>query len=170
MNDAIFYQQGLTWDEYFYSMQSNQRLMARHIAFCRLSDADRASWQQATHVAHVLIFTEDYCPDSVHAIPPLMAIHQVAPFDLRVLRRDEDPDRMRAVTGDPSPRVPTFIFYDKNWQEIGRFVERPEALNHLDELSPDVQLMLRQDRTAFLEWIWDQIFSELRPIAQRSHD
>ena len=25
-------------------------------------------------------------------------------------------------------RIPTFIFFDANWQEIGRFVERPSTV------------------------------------------
>jgi hypothetical protein len=167
MNEAIFYDQGMTWDEYFYTMRKYQRLMARNIAFCRLPPADRALWEEADHIAHVLVFTEDYCADSLNAIPPLLAIAQVAPFDLRVLRRDEDIERMMEITGDAQPRVPTFLFYDADWNEVGRFVERPEAVNRLDELDEATVMMLRQSRSAFTEWVWEQVFEELRPIARK---
>ena len=170
MNDELFYGQGITWDEYFYSMQKYQRLMARNIAFCRLPEKDQELWKTANHIAHVLIFTEDYCPDSLNAIPPLMAIAKVAPFDLRIMRRDEAPGRMISITGDEHPRVPTFLFYDRDWNEIGRFVERPEAVNRLDELDPETAMMLRQSRSAFMEWVWEQVFEALRPIAEKTQD
>ncbi len=168
MNDELFYQQGTTWDEYFYAMRKYQRVMARNIAFCQLSDEDRKLWEAADHIAHVLVFTEDYCPDSINAIPPLMAIAKVAPFDLRVMHRDEDIERMIAITGDDAPRIPTFLFYDRNWNEVGRFVERPEAVNHMDELYPETAMMLRQSRSAFTEWVWEKVFEALRPIAEKT--
>ena len=166
MIQDIYYDQGMTWDEYFYSMQKYQRLMARNIAFCKLPDEDRELWRKAEHVAHVLVFTEDYCPDSLNAIPPLMAIARVAHFDMRVMRRDEALPRMKAITGDESPRIPTFIFYNADWQEVGRFVERPEAVNRMEELDEETLMMLRQSRSAFMEWVWEQVFAELREIAR----
>lgn len=68
------YQAAMPWEDYFYSMRKYQRIMARNIAFCQLSSADAELWAQARHIAHVLVFTEDYCPDSLNAIPPLLAI------------------------------------------------------------------------------------------------
>lgn len=166
MNDTIFYTQGITWDEYFHNMEKYQRIMARNIAFCSLSADDAAIWQAADPIAHVLLFTEDYCPDSLNAIPPLIAISQVAPFDLRVMHRDNDIESMKKITGEASPRIPTFIFYDKFWQEVGRFVEKSRAISRLDELDPETTMMLRQSRSAYTEWVWEQVFDELRAIAE----
>ncbi len=167
MNPDIFYNQGVTWDEYFYNMRKYQRIMARNIAFCKLPPEDEALWRKADHIAHVLVFTEDYCPDSINAIPPLMAIAKVASFDLRVMTRDDAIERMIAITGDDTPRIPTFLFYDGDWHEVGRFVERPDSLNRMDELDPETAMMLRQSRSAFTEWVWEQVFAELRAIAEQ---
>ncbi len=168
INEAQFYQQGVTWDEYFYAMRKYQRIMARNIAFCKLPEEDAAIWEKADGIAHVLVFTEDYCPDSINAIPPLMAIAQIASFDLRVMGREEDIERMQWITGDEFPRIPTFLFYDADWHEVGRFVERPDAVNRMDELDPETAMMLRGSRSAFTEWVWEQVFAELRPIAEKT--
>lgn len=158
MNPTLFFQ-GQTWDEYLASMRKNQRLMAQEVARCELPPVDAERWAAAEQVAHVLVFTDDACQDSVSALPPLLAIAGVALFDLRVLRRSRQTDLLRHLTGLEYPPVPTFFFYDAGWSELGRFVEMPDPFRRL-KADPDEAYWLR-DKDAYTETWWETEFEEL---------
>ena len=108
MNPTLFYQ-GQTWDEYLASMRKNKQLMAQEVARCVLPPVDAERWAAAEHVAHVLVFTDDACQDSASALPPLLAIARVAPFDLRVLRRSRQTDLLRSSNRSRIPACPNLF-------------------------------------------------------------
>ncbi len=129
MTPEVFYR-GLEWDGYFRAMQVNRELLRRKLAKFLLPPEERTQWAQSS-IAHTLVFTEDWCQDSVSALPPLLGIAAVAPFDLRVMRRSEEITLQRALTQQEFPPVPMFIFYDSAWHEQGRFVEMPREFRRL---------------------------------------
>lgn len=163
MNGAVFYS-GQTWEAYVASMRKYRRLVARQVERCRLPPAEAERWAAAKHVAHVLVFTEDNCQDSVSALPPLLAIARAAAFDLRVMRRNERLDLQRSLTGLEYPPVPLFLFYDADWRLLGRFVEMPRAFRALKE-DPEESFWLRDQETYDEVW-WETEFAELAAIAE----
>ncbi len=112
------------------------------------------------------VLTHDACQDSVSALPPLLAIASVAPFDLRVLRRSRQTDLLRRLTGVEYPPIPTFFFYDANWSELGRFVEMPDRFRRL-KADPDEAYWLR-DKDAYTETWWEKEFEELAGLLTQS--
>ncbi|TMI08316.1 hypothetical protein E6H34_05680 [Candidatus Bathyarchaeota archaeon] len=69
---------------------------------------------------HLIVFSADWCSDCVAYIPGLaksliMAKNNMlqAEFNIRA--------------------IPTIIVYDKNWKEIGRFVETPKKFGTVEE-------------------------------------
>ena len=163
MNAAMF-DSGQTWNDYLSSMLTNRVLMGQQVGRCRLPMQERERWSAATHIAHVLVFTDDACQDSVSALPPLLAIAAVAAFDLRVLRRSTHVDEQRRLSGLALPPVPMFFFLDDNWLEKGRFVETPQAFRRL-RADPDEAVWLR-DKDAYDEAWWEMEFAELALIAE----
>ncbi|HEX8684330.1 MAG TPA: thioredoxin family protein [Ardenticatenaceae bacterium] len=160
MTPEVFYS-GLSWEEYLPSMRTNRELLRRKIALFTLPIEEQQRWEQS-RVAHVLIFTEDQCQDSVSALPPLLGIAQVAPFDLRVMRRSEQITLQRALTGEEFPAIPTFIFYDADWNELGRFVEIPREFRRLQD-DPAEALWLKE---MYDEIWWQTELEELTAIAR----
>ncbi len=163
MNAAIF-ASGQTWNDYLASMRTNRMLMEQQVGSCRLPPQERERWAAATHIAHVLVFTDDACQDSVSGMPPLIAIAAVAPFDLRVLRRSTHADVQRRLSGLAWPPVPMFLFFDDNWLEKGRFVETPQAFRRL-QADPGEAIWLR-DKAAYDEAWWETEFAELALVAE----
>ncbi|MBA3534271.1 MAG: thioredoxin family protein [Ardenticatenales bacterium] len=141
MTPELFYA-GLTWDDYAASMQVNRELLRRKCREFTLPEGERGRWANSP-IAHVLVFTEDWCQDSISALPPLLALHATTLFDLRVLRRSEALELQRALTGQLFPPVPMFVFYDNHWQERGRFVEMPRAFRRL-KTDPAEALWLKE--------------------------
>ena len=165
--NAVIFNSGQTWNDYLASMVTNRVLMGQQVGRCRLPPQEQERWIAAKHIAHVLVFTDDACQDSVSALPPLLAIAAVAWFDLRVLRRSTHVDEQRWLSGVAWPPVPMFFFFDHNWLEKSRFVETPQAFRRL-QADPDEAVWLR-DMEAYNEAWWETEFAELALIA-RGHD
>ncbi len=150
------------WPDYVAGMRTNQALLLQQMARCRLPGAERERWLAAP-IASVLVFTDDACQDSVSALPPLLAIAEVARFELRLLRRSQHADLQRRLSGLAWPPVPMFFFYDAFWVEQGRFVEMPKAFRRLLD-DPEEAAWLR-DKDAYAEAWWETEFAELGAVA-----
>jgi hypothetical protein len=109
-------------------MTTNRTLLERKVAEFRLKDP---SPFQNSPICAVLVFTEDWCQDSVTAFPPLIAIVKAAALNFSIMRRSDAVALHQSITGLEYPPIPTFIFYDKQWQERGRFIEMPNAFRRL---------------------------------------
>jgi thiol-disulfide isomerase/thioredoxin len=81
----------------------------------------------------VVAIVEDWCKDSRDALPVLDALLAASPgSQLRVVRRDEHPDLMRAYLKDGRfAAIPVFIFLDAGFNELARYVERPDSVTRL---------------------------------------
>ena len=113
-----------------------------------LSDADVAPFRQAG-VRHVLILTEEWCTDSLHALPLLARLAEALPeADFRVWLRGEHPGLAERIGGQRPP-VPHVVFLDADLRELGRFVERPATLTRwLEEESRRFRTRLRLQERA----------------------
>jgi hypothetical protein len=81
----------------------------------------------------VLAIVEDWCKDSRDALPVLDVLLAASPgTQLRVVHRDEHMDLMAAYLKDGRfAAIPVFIFMDRDFNELGRYVERPPAVTRL---------------------------------------
>jgi hypothetical protein len=71
---------------------------------------------------YILASTEGFCPDCRVNLPLLQRLCESVPgrkTEIRCHSRDNCKD-IGVV------RIPTFVFYDSEWNEVGRWVERPE--------------------------------------------
>lgn len=160
--DRALFERALSWEEYAAGMGPNRLLIERGRRAFRLPDPHRALWQQSG-VAHVLLFTEDNCQDSVSALPPLLALRDVAGFDLRVLRRSAQLPLLRALSGDPWPRIPALFFYDAAFHELGRFVEMAPAFRALKADPAEAPFL----RDHYDHLFWETELEALSEIAAR---
>lgn len=156
MNDSIF-ARGQSWQDYLASMTINRTLLERKVAEFRLKDP---SPFQKSDVQAVLVFTEDWCQDSVTAFPPLIAIAHAAALDLRIMRRSGELALHQSLTGLEYPPIPTFIFYDGAWEERGRFIEMPHAFRRALQ-DPNEAMWLREQ---YDEMWWQAEVEELAQI------
>ncbi|BDG18502.1 thiol reductase thioredoxin [Thermus thermophilus] len=70
-----------------------------------------------------LALVEDWCPDSVQAIPVLARL----PLEVRFFFRDENPDLAEAYAREGKRIVPTVVFLDGAYGELARWHGPPEA-------------------------------------------
>lgn len=106
---------------------------------------------------NLLVIAEDWCGDASNTIPILARWSDVTPgVELRILRRDENPELMDRYLTDGSRSIPIVVVLDDSFQEIGHWGPRPSELQawvmaHKDtvpkkELYPQVRRWYARDR------------------------
>ena len=78
---------------------------------------------------HLLVIVEDWCGDAVNTVPMLARLAELAPnVDLRIVRRDENPELMDAYLTNGTRAIPIVVLLDEDYVERGWWGPRPRAL------------------------------------------
>jgi hypothetical protein len=126
--DATYWQAGLTLAEYVERMTTYQDKMQRRLREVVLADADCAELARFARPAHALVMTEDWCPDSLMNLPILARVVEAAPgMDMRIFVRSASPDLEAYYQARDVRCIPVFTFLDAGFDEIGTWLERPQA-------------------------------------------
>ena len=124
MDDARF-KTGLPWKDYMAQMGDTRARTEQNYANSKLTDEEQKFFAGATGVKHVMMLAENWCGD-VHRNSPLIAhICEAIPgAELRVFFRDQVPDLRDTFLNNGYQSIPVVVFFDKDWNEIGRWMER----------------------------------------------
>jgi hypothetical protein len=126
--DATYWQAGLTLADYVERMTTYQDKMRRRLREVVLADADCAELARITRPVHALAMTEDWCPDSLMNLPILARVVEAAPgMDMRIFVRSASPDLEAYYQARDIRCIPVFTFLDAGFDEIGTWLERPQA-------------------------------------------
>ena len=78
---------------------------------------------------HLLVLAEDWCGDAFNTIPVLARLTDLSGhIDLKVLRRDDNPEVMDRYLTSGSRSIPIVIVLDEEFREIGHWGPRPAEL------------------------------------------
>ena len=126
--DAQRFATGMTWKDYMAQMGDTRARTEENYAKSALTEEERKFFGGVTHAKHVMMLAENWCGD-VHRNSPLIAnICEAIPgCDLRVFLRDQNADLRDALLNNGYQSIPTVVFFDKDWNEIGRWIERAHA-------------------------------------------
>jgi len=81
---------------------------------------------------HVLVFAEGWCPDCQVNLPVLRKMVDISgKLDMRILPRSGNEDIMEPFYIDGKPKIPTFVFLNKDFEIIGMWIERPDVVKKL---------------------------------------
>jgi len=123
------FEQGLTYDEFKAQMTRNQERFAANET-PQIDPADLTVFRNLPKSLDVLVLAEDWCGDVIDNLPILGYIaRESGKLNLRVFLRDQNLDIMDQYLNKGEFRsIPVFAFLDDQFQEIGRFVERPSSV------------------------------------------
>ena len=126
--DAQRFATGLTWKDYMAQMGDTRARTEDNYRKSALTDEERKFFSGINQVKHVLMLAENWCGD-VHRNSPLIAhIAEAMPgCDLRVFFRDQNVDLRDAYLNNGYQSIPVVVFFDKDWNEMGRWIERAHA-------------------------------------------
>lgn len=119
---------GLTWKDYLAQMGDTRARTEDNYGKAVLTEEERQFFGGLGQVRHALMLAENWCGD-VHRNSPLLArIAEAMPgCELRVLFRDQHLDLADCFLSNGYRSIPVMVFFDKDWNEIGRWIERPHA-------------------------------------------
>ncbi|MFC5449331.1 thioredoxin family protein [Paenibacillus aestuarii] len=114
--------------------QVNQNTLQRNFAAFELSAEERSYFDNLQDPVDVLVLAHDWCGDVVANLPLFGRIAQdTGKLNVHVLPRDPHNTDIAAAYPyrDGKSHIPTYIFFDKNGEELGVFIERPDEITEL---------------------------------------
>lgn len=135
------------FEQYVEGMKANKDKMREHYDEVQVPEED-VRWWRSQGPINVYVLTYDSCGDALYNLPILGKIAKLAPnVDVRVAQRDENLDIMDKYLNQGTYRsVPTFIFLDQSFNEIGNLKERADAITRvLEQEQLNVRRRLRDE-------------------------
>jgi thioredoxin family protein len=126
--DETRFSKGLTWKDYLAQMGDTKARTEENYQKATLTDDERKFFNGINQVRYVVMLAENWCGD-VHRNSPMIArITEAMPHcDLRVFFRDQNADLRDTFLNNGYQSIPVVVFFDKDWNELGRWIERPGA-------------------------------------------
>jgi hypothetical protein len=121
------FETGLTAQQFRETMRENQERYDDNVKANTFTDEDLQFFKE--HPISIAAIAEDWCPDVIHFLPVAVKLAEVSPdVTLRIFKRDDNLDLMNQYLKEGEfQSVPTFVLYDKDWNELGYYSERPAA-------------------------------------------
>lgn len=126
--DAKRFATGLTWKDYLAQMGDTRARTEDNYAKAGLTDEERKFFSGIGQARYALMLAENWCGD-VHRNSPMLAriVEAMPNCELRVFFRDQAADLRDIFLNNGYQSIPVLAFFDKDWNEIGRWIERPSA-------------------------------------------
>ena len=126
--DAQRFGKGLSWKDYMAQMGDTRARTEDMYGKAQLTDEERKFFGGLGQVKYAMMLAENWCGD-VHRNSPLLArISEAMPgCELRVFFRDQNTDLRDLYLNNGYQSIPVIAFFDQDWNEVGRWVERSHA-------------------------------------------
>jgi len=123
--DAKRFATGMTWKDYMAQMGDTRARTEQNYASSKLTDEEQKFFSGTHGVKYVMMLAENWCGD-VHRNSPLIAhiVEAMPGAELRVFLRDQNADLRDTFLNNGYQSIPVVVFFDKDWNEIGRWLER----------------------------------------------
>src|ERR1700694_2666091 len=129
---------GMTYDAYKSQMTRNREQLEGSEKDVQLKPEDVQALRDLPQPVNVLALAEDWCGDVVANLPVLgkLAAESNGMLNVRVLLRDQEPGAKvmdEHLNKGQYKSIPTVIFLDGDFNEVGIWVERPHSVTKLRE-------------------------------------
>ena len=126
--DAQRFAKGLTWKDYMAQMGDTRARTEENYAKATLTDDERKFFSGISQAKYALMLAENWCGD-VHRNSPMLAriVEAMPGCEMRVFFRDKELDLTDCYLNNGYRSIPVIAFFDKDWNEIGRWIERAAA-------------------------------------------
>jgi hypothetical protein len=183
---------GLTWTDYVAQMRVNRERIAELFEEIGIASDVRQVFAQAVAdrggQLYIAGLGEDWCGDAVVVLPLVARLAAEVPgIDLRLFVRSANPDLEDAYAEYGITSIPILSFFDADWREVGRWVERSAAAQRRVDAwmaaRPEAQALQQsrdpKDRRAYralmkerlpemIEWyragLWEATLAEWRSL------
>jgi thiol-disulfide isomerase/thioredoxin len=127
---------GLTYDQWKAKMTRNQERHDANERGLKLSTDDIKAFKSLKKPVNVVAIGEDWCGDVIANLPIVgkIAAESDGALNLKVFLRDENEELMNQFLKDGKYKsIPVVAFFDDDFNELGRWIERPSSVTDLRE-------------------------------------
>jgi hypothetical protein len=129
---------GMTYDAYKAQMTRNREQFEQNEKDLQLSAEDEQAFKNLPQRLNVLALAEDWCGDVIANLPIVGRIAEASggKLNLRILLRDQQPGEQvmnEHLKNGQYKSIPTVVFLDQDFNEVGVWVERPESVTKIRE-------------------------------------
>ena len=92
---------------------------------------------------NILALAEIWCPDCVVNVPVLQKFNEINKnINFSIIKREGKEDYFSKYAIEDKVKIPTFIFFDEEFNEIGYFVERPSIVKNIYDKKDQVEIII----------------------------
>ena len=129
---------GMTYDAYKAQMTRNREQLEQNEKDVELKPEDVKAFSDLPQPINVMTLAEDWCGDVVANLPVLGRLAQASngKLNVRIHLRDQEPGSQimdQHLNRGQFKSIPTLIFLDGNFTELGVWIERPDSVTRLRE-------------------------------------
>ena len=132
------FESGMTYEQYKAQMTRNREQFEQNEKDLQLSAEDARFFGDLPQRINVMTLAEDWCGDVVANVPILGRLAQASKgkLNVRIHLRDQEPGSQimdQYLNKGQFKSIPTLIFLDDQFRELGVWVERPESVTRRRE-------------------------------------
>lgn len=132
------FEAGMTYDAYKAQMTRNREQVDQNEKDLQLKSEDVQALQSLPRPLNVLALAEDWCGDVIANLPILGKLSEASngKLNVKILLRDGTPGTTvmdEHLKDGQYKSIPTVIFMDESYTELGVWVERPESVTRMRE-------------------------------------
>ena len=132
------FESGMTYDAYKGQMTRNREQLEQNERDLQLTAEDVQAFQSLPQPLNVLALAEDWCGDVIANLPVLGKLAEASSgkLNVRILLRDQEPGSQvmdEHLNKGQFKSIPTLVFLDEQFNEVGLWAERPESVSQLRE-------------------------------------
>jgi hypothetical protein len=126
--DAKRFATGLSWKDYMAQMGDTRARTEDNYSKASLTDDERKFFSGIKQAKYALMLAENWCGD-VHRNSPMLAriVEAMPNCEMRVFLRDQNLDITDCYLNNGYRSIPVIAFFDQDFNEIGRWIERAGA-------------------------------------------
>jgi hypothetical protein len=128
----------MTYDAYKGQMTRNRDQVEQNEKDLQLKPEDVQAFRELPKPVNVLALAEDWCGDVIANLPVLGKVAEASngKLNVRILLRDQEPGSKvmdEHLNKGQYKSIPTLIFLDGEFNEVGVWIERPDSVTKLRE-------------------------------------
>jgi len=177
MDFKAYFEKALTYDKYVELLEDNRDLHQLHYKKFKASPGEEQVIKGIKPLK-IIVLTEPWCGDSLAIFPVVRRIAEInGHWEMKILRRDENPELMDQFLTRSARAVPIILFLDENYSLLFRFGPRPKAAQdifetHREEFKAgkiEKTEVIKKIRTFYAKDRGNAILNELLSIFKENH-
>jgi hypothetical protein len=131
------FESGMTYQAYKDQMTRNREQLEQNERDVEVTEEDLRAFKSLPRAVNVMALAEDWCGDVIANLPILGRIaNESGTLNVRIHLRDQEPGSQimdQYLNRGQFKSIPTLVFLDEDFNDLGVWIERPETVTSLRE-------------------------------------